>query len=300
MGKYHNKLDKKYFNKSIYIKKFEEVFNIKIKDYPIQYEIILDTFNTLISFNNILFSTNYMKTSDRIDNSIHLISSYLNKYKNKINKCYDLNCINIYQDFESDLEELKEMKKPNVKVNLNSIKSNMEFYMSGLDILSFDLLYDNKELVYQKLPNDKLTKKINCKIITNLDTTKSLLFSYDEQKKYNDIFINDYYNKTNIDLNNDVKSINMIFELHTFIKDVNNAIVDRLINNDHSVFKIHLDVFNSFVKNDYTYLKDIYYQNLFNKIKDIIIMLNEDKIDLAYQNIKVIIEQYKNIYERIS
>lgn len=300
MGEYHNKLDKKYFNKSIYIKKFEEVFNIKIKDYPIQYEIILDTFNTLISFNNILFSTNYMKTSDKIDNSIHLISSYLNKYKNKINKCYDLNCINIYQDFESDLEELKEMKKPNVKVNLNSIKSNMEFYMSGLDILCFDLLFDNKELVYQKLPNDKLPKKINCKIITNLDTTKSLLFSYDEQKKYNDIFINDYYNKTNIDLNNDVKSMNMIFELHTFIKDVNNAIVDRLINNDHSVFKIHLDVFNSFVKNDYTYLKDIYYQNLFNKIKDIIIMLNEDKIDLAYQNIKAIIEQYKNIYERIS
>lgn len=300
MGKYHNKLDKKYFNKSVYIKKFEEVFNCKIKDYPIQYEIIFDTFNTLISFNNILFSTSYMKTSDRIDNSIHLISSYLNKYKNKINKCYDLNCINIYQDFESDLEELKEMKKPNIKVNLNSIKSNMEFYMSGLDILCFDLLYDNKELVYQKSPNDKLPKKINCKIIANLDTTKSLLFSYDEQKKYNDIFINDYYNKTNIDLNNDVKSINMIFELHTFIKDVNNAIVDRLINNDHSVFKIHLDVFNSFVKNDYTYLKDIYYQNLFNKIKDIIIMLNEDKIDLAYQNIKAIIEQYKNIYERIS
>ena len=300
MGSYHNKLDKKYFNKSVYIKKFEEVFSCRIKDYPIQYEIILDTFNTLISFNNILFSTNYMKTSDRIDNSIHLISSYLNKYKNKINKCYDLNCINIYQDFESDLEELKEMKKPNVKVNLNSIKSNMEFYMSGLDILSFDLLYDNKELVYQKLPNDKLPKKINCKIIANLDTTKSLLFSSDEQKKYNDIFINDYYNKTNIDLNNDVKSMNMIFELHTFIKDVNNAIVDKLINNDHSVFKIHLDVFNSFVKNDYTYLKDIYYQNLFNKIKDIIIMLNEEKIDLAYQNIKVIIEQYKNIYERIS
>src|SRR5574344_1402016 len=155
MGSYHNKLDKKYFNKSVYIKKFEEVFSCKIKDYPNQYEIIFDTFNTLISFNNILFSTNYMKTSDRIDNSIHLISSYLNKYKNKINKCYDLNCINIYQDFESDLEELKEMKKPNVKVNLNSIKSNMEFYMSGLDILCFDLLYDNKELVYQKSPNDK-------------------------------------------------------------------------------------------------------------------------------------------------
>ena len=35
MGHYHNKLDKKYFNKSVYVKKFEEVFNIKIKDYPL-------------------------------------------------------------------------------------------------------------------------------------------------------------------------------------------------------------------------------------------------------------------------
>ena len=43
MGAYHNKLDKKYFNKSIYAKKFEETFNIKLKDYPLQYEIMLDT-----------------------------------------------------------------------------------------------------------------------------------------------------------------------------------------------------------------------------------------------------------------
>ena len=34
MGHYHNKLDKKYFNKSVYVKKFEEVFNIKIKRLP--------------------------------------------------------------------------------------------------------------------------------------------------------------------------------------------------------------------------------------------------------------------------
>ena len=28
MGKYHNKLDKKYFDKSIYMKKFESTFGI--------------------------------------------------------------------------------------------------------------------------------------------------------------------------------------------------------------------------------------------------------------------------------
>ena len=55
MGHYHNKLDKKYFNKSVYVKKFEEVFNIKIKDYPLQYELVYETYNTIISLNNILF-----------------------------------------------------------------------------------------------------------------------------------------------------------------------------------------------------------------------------------------------------
>lgn len=29
MGKYHNKLDRKYFKNSIYVKRFEKEFNIK-------------------------------------------------------------------------------------------------------------------------------------------------------------------------------------------------------------------------------------------------------------------------------
>ena len=33
MGHYHNKLDKKYFNKSIYMRKFESAFNIRIKNF---------------------------------------------------------------------------------------------------------------------------------------------------------------------------------------------------------------------------------------------------------------------------
>lgn len=48
MGCYHNKLDKKYFRNSIYIKKFEETFDIKIRDYPLQYELIYETYNALL------------------------------------------------------------------------------------------------------------------------------------------------------------------------------------------------------------------------------------------------------------
>ena len=41
MGKYHNKLDKKYFNKSIYIKKFESAFGVKILSGQIRWDGLL-------------------------------------------------------------------------------------------------------------------------------------------------------------------------------------------------------------------------------------------------------------------
>lgn len=300
MGNYHNKLDKKYFNKSIYIKKFEDVFNVKIKDCPIQYEIILDTFNTFISFNNILFSTNYMKNSDKLKNSINLLSIYLEKYKSKIKKSYDLTCIWLYDDMENMLDELKEIDKINAKINFEPIKKSVEEYTSILEELNFDMLYDTKKMPYFKLPNDKLPKKINCRIVNNLDIVKSLLFSYEEQKKINDEFIKDYFQKTNIDLNTNAEMKNIIFEIHIIIKDINNAIVEKMITNDNTPFLVHLEVFNIFVNSDINYLNDIYYQNLFYKIKEIVNLLNINNIDLAYKKIKDIIEQYKKIYERNS
>lgn len=300
MGNYHNKLDKKYFNKSIYMKKFEDVFNVKIKDCPIQYEIILDTFNTFISFNNILFSASYMKNSDKLKNSIHLLSGYLNKYKSKIKKCYDLTCIWLYDDMENMLDELKEIDKLNAKINLEPIKKSVEEYTSILEELNFDMLYDIKKMPYLKLPNDKLPKKVNCKIINNLDIVKCLLFSYEEQKKINDEFIKDYFQKTNIDLNTNEELRNIIFEIHTIIKDINNAIVEKMISNDNTTFLIHLEVFNIFVNSDINYLNDIYYQNLFYKVKDIVNLLNINNIDLAYEKTKDIVKQYKKIYERNS
>ena len=81
MGKYHNKLDKKYFDKSIYMKKFESAFNIKIKDYPLQYELVFETYNTFIAFNNILFSLNYIPLWPLTFTKLTLIFKY---YKHAI------------------------------------------------------------------------------------------------------------------------------------------------------------------------------------------------------------------------
>ena len=196
MGKYHNKLDKKYFNKSIYIKKFESAFNIKIKDYPLQYELIFETYNTYISLNNILFSLNYIPINQKVDNIMRLINAYLNKYKNKIKKCYDSECILIYESLENTLDELNEMKElyttKKTKYNLKSLEKDTEYFMNILDNLNFDKLVDSKDMPYIKKPNDKLPKKVNLKIINNLDPKSSTLFDRDKQEQLNNDFIISY------------------------------------------------------------------------------------------------------------
>ena len=42
------------------------------------------------------------------------------------------------------------------------------------------------------------------------------------------------------------------------------------------------------------------YINVFNKLKDISNLIDNDNIDLAYSNIKELIEQFKDLYERNS
>lgn len=202
MGKYHNKLDKKYFNKSIYIKKFEDTFNIRIKDYPLQYELIFETYNTYIGVNNILFSMNYIPINQKVDNLIHLINAYLNKYKNKINKCYDSERILIYEGLENILDELNEMKE----------------------------LYTTKKTKYNiKNLNDKLPKKVNLKIINDLDIKSSTLFDDDKQKELNNNFIKDYEKRTGINLNDDTEQRGFIFDILNRIKDLNNSMIDYYI-----------------------------------------------------------------------
>lgn len=304
MGKYHNKLDKKYFNKSIYIKKFESAFGVKIKDYPLQYELIFETYNTYIGVNNILFSMNYIPINQKVDSLIHLISSYLNKYKNKIKKCYDSECILIYESLENTLDELNEMKElyttKKTKYNLKSLEKDTEYFMNILDNLNFDKLVDSKDMPYIKKPNDKLPKKVNLKIIDNLDIKSSTLFDEEKQKELNDLFIQDYEKRTGINLNEDTEQRYFIFDILNRIKDLNNSMVDYYIYNDKYLVNLFTYYLKEFLNQDITYVKDITYINVFNKLKDISDLIENNNIDLAYSNIKELIEQFKDLYERNS
>ena len=300
MGKYHNKLDKKYFNKSIYIKKFESAFNIKIKDYPLQYELIFETYNTYISLNNILFSLNYIPINQKVDNIMRLINAYLNKYKNKIKKCYDSECILIYESLENTLDELNEMKElyttKKTKYNLKSLEKDTEYFMNILDNLNFDKLVDSKDMPYIKKPNDKLPKKVNLKIINNLDLKSSTLFDRDKQEQLNNDFIISYEKRTGINLNEDTEQRYFIFDILNRIKDLNNSMVDYYIYNDKCLVNLFNYFLKEFLNQDISFVKDITYINVFNKLKDISNLIDNDNIDLAFSNIKELIEQFKDLY----
>lgn len=304
MGKYHNKLDKKYFNKSIYIKKFEDAFNIRIKDYPLQYELVFETYNTYIGVNNILFSMNYIPINQKVDNLIHLINAYINKYKNKIKKCYDSECILIYDNLENTLDELNEMKElyttKKTKYNLKSLEKDTEYFMTILEGLNFDKLIDSKDMPYNKKPNDKLPKKVNLKLLNDLDIHENTIFDIDKQKELNNIFIQDYKKRTGINLNEDTEQRYFIFDILNRIKNLNNSIVDYYIYNDKCLVNLFNYYLKEFLGQDISFVKDITFVNIFNKLKDISNLIDNDNIDLAYSNIKELIEQFKDLYERNS
>lgn len=305
MGHYHNKLDKKYFNKSVYVKKFEEVFNIKIKDYPLQYDILFDTFNTYIMVNNILFSLNYIELSKKVDNLMHTIRSYLNKYKNKIKKSYDSECILVYESLEQSLDELEEMKELHetnkIRYNFKSFEKEFEKFTYLLEKLHFDMLVDSKGMPFYKKANDKLPKKVNLKLLNDLDTHSNTFFDIGKQEQLNNDFVKNY-SKIKFDLNNDEDQKYFIIDTLTRVKDLNNAMVDYYI---YDKDKTVVDMFNFYLKNyidnvDTTLIKDIEYVNVFNRLKEVSQLIDNDNIDLAFDIIKNIIKQYNNLYERMS
>ena len=203
MGKYHNKLDKKYFNKSIYMKKFVETFNIKLKDNPLQYELVYETYNTFIIINNTLFSLNYIPIDKKVNNMINILSDYLDTYKNKIKKCYDSQCILLYESFENMLDELNEMKELHTtkksRYNLKSFEETFENFMNILDNLNFDKLVDSKDMPFVKQPNDKLPKKVNLKLMNNTQSHITTMYDITKQDELNKEYI-EKYSKIKFDL----------------------------------------------------------------------------------------------------
>ena len=305
MGKYHNKLDKKYFNKSIYMKKFVETFNIKLKDNPLQYELVYETYNTFIILNNTFFSLNYIPIEKKVNNMIDTLYKYLSKYKNKIKKCYDSQCILLYESFENMLDELNEMKELHTtkksRYNLKSFEETFENFMNILDNLNFDKLVDSKDMPFVKQPNDKLPKKVNLKLMNNTQSHITTMYDITKQDELNKEYIENY-SKIKFDLEQEQDQQYFIFDTLNRIKDINNAIVDYYtIDKDTTV----IDIFNSSLQDyipsiDISKIKDIEFVNVFNQLEKVCVFINNKDIDKAFKIIKDLIDRYKNLYERMS
>lgn len=304
MGSYHNQLDKKYFHKSVYIKKWEETFNVKIKDYPLQYELVFETYNTLIKFNNILFSKNYIAKKKKVDKIINLLNEYLNAYKNKINKSFDSQCILFYNNFEYVIFQLKEMKelyeKTGKKYNFTILEKEIGELIFLLENIRFDYILDSRDFPYQKNPNDKLPKYVISKIHPEFEKITSILLNYDKTKEQNDYFIKNYFVKTGIDLTQDKKQRDIIFTIHTFIQNINNMIVNYIIYKDINKLQFYMDYTSTFMVQDFTCLEDIYYRNLIKRFNKIFNLICEKQISKAYDEIQTIIKENNDLYERIS
>ena len=117
----------------------------------------------------------------------------------------------------------------------------------------------------------------------------------------NDKFISDYYKRTGIDLNKEPEQFYFVYDTLNRVKDLNNAIINYHVYKDKAV----LNIFNSFLSEAYltqdiSIVKDITYINVFNRLKGISQNISDDNIDIAYKELKDIIEQFKEYYERNS
>lgn len=311
MGCYHNKLDKKYFDKSVYVKKWEDTFGVKVKSIPLQYELLYETYSTLLNINNIYYAQGYSKTSDRVKRIISDTKEYLTKYKNKIKKSYDSNCIFLYEEFGYIVEELEDTletysKKNNtndtLKSHCDSLMSEISKYILVLDLVDFDKMIDSKALAYVKKPNDKIPKKVNLKLMDDLDQHVCTIWELDKQKQLNEEFI-ESYSKWRVDLNNNEEQRGFTFEILNRIKDLNNAMVDYFFvyNKDKTIVNIYNFSLKEFLeKIDISFIKDIEFVKVFERLQEVSQHIEADNMEVAFTIIKELVEKYSDLYERMS
>ena len=298
MGYYHNRLNKRNFKNSVYIKKFEELHNIKIKNHTLQYEIIFDTINVYLDLNNILFSKKYIPLKEKVNKMKELIDTYINTYKSKINKSYDLNCFDLYEtllEYQSELLDIKQTKP-----NLKSFETRISSFVLMLDMLEYDKLYDSKGMTYQRQVNEKIPKKYNCKFYTDDEINDNLLFGNNKLKLINDSFIENYLNITGIDLNIETKQKEFIITIHKNIEYIQNALVDYYTYKDTIILDIATNNIKDFFNQDINYIEDIYYRNIFNKFKTAFDNILNKDFDNALKLIDTLINNNISLYERVS
>lgn len=183
------------------------------------------------------------------------------------------------------MKELYTTKK--TKYNLKSLEKDTEYFMNILDSLNFDKLIDSKDMPYIKKPNDKLPKKVNLKIINDLDIKSSTLFNEEEKKELNNNFIKDYEKRTGINLNDEIEKYKSLL----LLLSITNGTIDLISTNPN--------LFNAY-KNKYdikTAYEEITLRVLIGNILDIKKSLN--KLNTISNEMKDMLDKFYNILNNI-
>lgn len=156
LNTYHHYINKDYFHNILYVKELEKELKINLKEHKLQYNIIEDTLKTLITINNNW--CNYGKKEEKFNNAKLVLEDYLKKYKNKIEKSYDLFCIELYDTFSNWYEEIEEIEERGLNKQCNNIKKQASEILTKLIEVNFDYVW-NGYFYYYRDPNNKAKKQ---------------------------------------------------------------------------------------------------------------------------------------------
>lgn len=135
--------DKKFFHKTKYAKAFFETFGVELKPNTEQFNLTYDTYKTLIKISKGLYAYKQNK-QEKCNYITKILEEYFNINKNKINKCWDSTCIELYDIFEKWYDELLEMKE------IHKYKFDTMYYLSCAFIAGYELNHYMKYDFYPK------------------------------------------------------------------------------------------------------------------------------------------------------
>lgn len=183
LTKHHDLINTDYFNKTKYIVEFEKELERKLTDK--EKRVIEDTFRTLIVVNN-----EWSNYTDKIDESFAKnkkeLETYLKKYENKVSdKFVDLFIVDLYKEFESWLEEMKEIERRNLDKRCNGIRTKITEILKQLEDVNFDFV-DNGYFYYKRNASNK-TKRHYKSLLDYVDEVNNFIKTFNTENEYSTI-----------------------------------------------------------------------------------------------------------------
>ena len=273
MGNIHKKLDEDNFNNSKYIEVLNKELGCKNfrKNYPKEFEIMLDIFQKFIELYNFFFADSNGSNIERLKKSKKLLAQ-LFKMKDKkeeevidikysvrsIKNLPDKEARNIYNLMKNWYFAIYHMEKIETKTfTQKDLEKNIKKEMKKLENVGFD------KWVKENISFDK-NKNSNYKIF---------ICAFDTLNKNNEEYIEEFEKGFNFDFgtNFNEDEFDEVFFIYTLVAKANNGIVKALSNTQDNkislttnsspqeIYKTYLDTLHLNIKDSYSNLSALHF-----------------------------------------